>query len=226
MPLLVPYLGASIPFLSLSVILRQRTRLGNKKEAEAKMEQVKGLLIIGNSKLNTVVANIAAIKIKLGWLIILAVLMQRMPFALSAPSSFVELKKALLFLSYVLLLWALSRNLHLWSMRILTLGTILNFVAIVANGGLMPVSPEARLQAGMTALGQSGFGKVLPEGKGVLLPIDRTNLWVLSDVIPVSLVGGVFSLGDAVIIVGLLCFVVSASISKASTSLYANQVRE
>ena len=226
MPLLVPYLGASIPFLSLSVILRQRTRLGNKKEAEAKMEQVKGLLIIGNSKLNTVVANIAAIKIKLGWLIILAVLMQRMPFALSAPSSFVELKKALLLLSYVLLLWALSRNFHLWSMRILALGTILNFVAIIANGGLMPVSPEARLQAGMTALGQSGFGKVLPEGKGVLLPIDRTNLWVLSDVIPVSLVGGVFSLGDAVIIVGLLCFVVSASISKASTSLYANQVRE
>lgn len=174
------------------------------------MEQVKGLLI-GTSKLNSVAANIAAVKIKYGWLIILAVLLQRMPFALSAPSSFVELKKALLVLSYVLLLWALSRNLHLWSMRILALGTILNFAAIVANGGLMPVSPAARLQAGMTVIGQSGFGKVLPEGTGILLPVDQTNVWFLSDIIPISSVGGVFSPGDILIGIGLLFFLVETA---------------
>ena len=175
------------------------------------MDQVKKGLIIGVLKLNSVVANMASIKIKLAWLIILAVLLQRMPFALSAPSSFVELKKALLVLSYMLLLWALSRNLRLWSMRILALGTVLNFAAIVANGGLMPVSPEARLRAGMTPIGQSGFGGVLPEGTGVLLPVDQTNLWFLSDTIPISPVGGVFSLGDVLIGVGLLLFFVEAA---------------
>ena len=175
------------------------------------MDKAQKDFFTGASKLNSVAANMAAIKIRLGWLIILAVLLQRIPFALSAPSSFVELKKALLILSYLLLLWALSRNLHLWSMRILALGTVLNFAAIVANGGLMPVSPGARLKAGMTAIGQSGFGKVLPEGTGILLPVDQTNLWFLSDIIPISPVGGVFSLGDVLIGVGLLLFFVEAA---------------
>ena len=191
-------------------ILQQKVSLSNQKGAEAEMDQVNRGLFTGASKLNSVVANMAATKIKFAWLIIVAVLMQRMPFALSAPSSFVELKKALLVLSYVLLLWALSRNFHLWSIRILALGTVLNFVAIVANGGLMPVSPEARLQAGMPVIGQLGFGKVLPEGTGILLAVDQTNLWVLSDIIPISLVGGVFSPGDVIIAAGLLVFAVEA----------------
>ena len=188
------------------------------------MDRYKKDLFVGASKLNSVAANMATIKIKSRWLIILALFLQRMPFALSAPSSFVELKKALLVLSYVLLLWALSHNLHLWSMRILLLGTVLNFAAIVANGGLMPVSPEVRLQAGMTPIGQPGFGKVLPEGTGVLLLVDQTNLWFLSDTIPISLVGGVFSPGDVVIAVGLLVFVVGVMRGKASTSPCTNQV--
>lgn len=175
------------------------------------MRKAKKGFFTGASKLNSVAANMAAIKIRLGWLIILAVLLQKMPFALSAPSSLVELKKALLVLSYLLLLWALSRNLHLWSMCILALGTVLNFAAIVANGGLMPVSPGARLQAGMTAIEESGFGKVLTEGTGVLLPVDQTNLWFLSDIIPISLVGGVFSPGDVLIGVGLLVFVLETT---------------
>jgi len=166
---------------------------------------------IGTSKLMSVARNIASVKIRLGWLIILAFFLQVMPFALSAPSSFVELKKSLVVLSYMLLLWALSRNFHLWSMRILALGTVLNFAAIAANGGLMPVSPEARLHAGMPAIGESGFGKVLPEGTGVLLPVDQTNLWFLSDIIPVSFVGGVFSPGDIVIGVGVIIFFVEAA---------------
>ncbi len=166
---------------------------------------------IGTSKLMSVARNIASVKIRLGWLIILAFFLQVMPFALSAPSSFVELKKSLVVLSYILLLWALSRNFHLWSMRILALGTVLNFAAIATNGGLMPVSPEARLHAGMPAIGESGFGKVLPEGTSVLLPVDQTNLWFLSDIIPISPVGGVFSPGDVLIGVGLLTFFVEAA---------------
>jgi len=134
-----------------------------------------------------------------------------MPFSLSDPSSFVELKKALLVISYVLLVWVLSRNLHLWSIRLLFVGSLLNFAAIVANGGFMPVSPEARLQAGMTDLGQAALGMVLPEGTGVLLAVDQTNLWFLSDIIPVSAVGGVFSPGDVVIGVGLLIFLVEVA---------------
>ncbi len=222
---LFPRLGASV-HLSLLEIIRQETSPSNQKETEVDMDKHKKGLFIGASKFNSAVANIAAINIKFAWLFIVAVLMQRIPFALSAPSSFVELKKALLILSYVLLLWALSHNLHLRSMRILTLGTVLNFAAIVTNGGLMPVSPAARLEAGMTAIGQSGFGKVLPEGTGVLLPVEQTNLWFFSDIIPVSLVVGVISPGDVLIGVGLLIFAVEAMRGKTSPSPCINQVRE
>jgi len=174
------------------------------------MDKIKKVLFIRSSKLNSVAANFATIKIRFGWLIIIAVLVQSMPFALSAPSSFVELKKALLVLSYVLLLWVLSRNLHSWGMRILLVGTLLNFSAIVANGGLMPVSPEARFWAGKPAMGESGFGQVLPEGTGILLPIDQTHLWLLSDIIPVSWAHMVISPGDIIIGIGLPIFMVQA----------------
>lgn len=169
------------------------------------MDRLKKGLVVGASKLHLVISGLADIRVKFGWFIILAVLLQRIPFALSTPSSFVELKKGLLVLSYMLLLWALAHNFRLWSVRILALGTVLNFAAIVANGGLMPVSPEARLQAGMPDLGPSGLGMVLPEGTGILLSVDQTNLWFLSDTIPISAIG-VFSPGDVVIGVGLLIF--------------------
>lgn len=174
------------------------------------MDRSKKSLFVGTSKLSLAISNLADVRVRFGWVIILAVLLQRIPFALSTPSSFVELKKGLLVLSYVLLLWALAHNFHLWSMRILALGSVLNFAAIVANGGLMPVSPDARLQAGMTPIGQPGFGKVLPEGTGILLPVGQTNLQFLSDIIPISGVG-VFSPGDVVIGVGLLIFFAEAA---------------
>ncbi|RLC63688.1 MAG: hypothetical protein DRI01_04740 [Chloroflexi bacterium] len=178
------------------------------KEA-IEMEEVKKSLFPQSLELKSVAADLANIKIRFGWLIIIAVLVQSVPFALSAPSSFVELKKTLLVLSYVLLLWALSRNLQSWGMRILLMGTLFNFVAIVANGSLMPVSPEARLWAGKPALGESGFGKVLPEGTGILLPIDQTNLWLLTDIIPINTVHAVLSIGDVLIALGLLIFIVA-----------------
>lgn len=73
-----------------------------------------------------------------------------------------------------------------------------------------------RLQAGMTAIGEYGFGKMLPEGTGVLLLIDQTNLWFLSDIIPVSFVGGVFSPGDVIIGFGLIIFIVEAMRDKTA----------
>ena len=181
------------------------------------MDRLKKGLVVGASKLHLVISGLADIRVKFGWFIILAVLLQRIPFALSTPSSFVELKKGLLVLSYMLLLWALAHNFRLWSVRILALGTVLNFAAIVANGGLMPVSPEARLQAGMPDLGPSGLGMVLPEGTGILLSVEQTNLWFLSDTIPISAIG-VFSPGDVVIGVGLLIFFAEVACSASAHS--------
>ena len=93
------------------------------------------------------------------WAVFVAAVLQRLPFALLPPDSFVAVKKTLLVLSYLLLVWALSRNLQFRSVRLILVGVLLNFAAIVANGGLMPVSPEARALAGMTDLGEFVAGQ-------------------------------------------------------------------
>jgi hypothetical protein len=140
------------------------------------------------------------------WAFFVAALMQRVPFAVLAPESMVGLKKTLLISSYILLGGALLRNLHFRSVRIILLGVLLNFTAIVANGGLMPVTPEAISLAGMQELGTTWLGKVTPHGTGILLTVDQTRLWPLTDIIPWDLTGGVFSVGDVVLGVGLVLF--------------------
>ncbi len=153
----------------------------------------------------------ATLKVNYWWLIILSAVLHRVPFAVGDPTTLVDFKRASLVLSYAVLIWALFRNFHLRSMRLLALGTLLNFAAIVANGGLMPVSPEARQLAHMTLLDPSRLGGILPEGSGVLLPLQSTNLPMLTDVIPSSFLRGVFSVGDVIIAFGMVLLIISAA---------------
>lgn len=153
-----------------------------------------------------VINNLKTVKIQYWWLILLSALIHRLPFAMFPRETFVDAKRIGMVVSYILLLWALSLNFGFRSIRILTLGVLFNFAAIITNGGLMPVSPEARQLAHMLTLDQSQFGMILPEGSGVLLPLYQTNLWFLTDIIPVSHLGGVYSAGDVLISAGLLIF--------------------
>ena len=162
--------------------------------------------------------NIKTVRIKYWWLILFSVLIHRLPFALIARDSFVDVKRICMIVSYVLLLWALSRNLNFRSIRIMSVGTLLNFIAIIVNGGLMPLSPEARQLAQMTPLDQSQLGMVLSEGSGILLPLGQTNLWFITDIIPAHHLGGVYSPGDILIALGFLFFLIEIAFSKNTTA--------
>ena len=161
-----------------------------------------------------IAARIKFVRIRYWWAILLSAALHRLPFALLPGEAFLDLKRVCMVLSYLLLFWALSANLNFRSMRVMAAGTLLNFIAIVANGCLMPVSPEARELAQMTALEPSRFGMVLPEGSGIYLPIDQTNLWFFTDIIPAHYLGGVFSAGDILIIFGFVLFVIEIAFSK------------
>ncbi len=154
---------------------------------------------------------VAGFKINYWWLLIIGAILHRVPFALGDPSSFADLKRASLVLSYLLVLWALFHNLKQFGMKVFTIGTLLNFAAIVANGGLMPVSPEVRELAHMTALDPSYLGGILPEGSGILLPLQSTRLAILTDVIPSSHIHGVYSIGDVMIAAGVVLFLIGAA---------------
>ncbi len=154
------------------------------------------------------------VRIKYWWAVLLSAALHRLPFALLPGEAFLDLKRACMVLSYLLLFWALSANLNFRSIRVMASGTLLNFIAIIANGCLMPVSSEARELAEMTALDPSRFGMVLPEGSGIYLPIDQTNLWFFTDIIPAHFLGGVFSAGDILIGFGFVLFAIEIAFSK------------
>ncbi len=107
-------------------------------------------------------------------------------------------------LQYVILLWAIAINLHVRHMRIVGIGTFLNFLVLTANGGLMPVSEYAIKAAGMTeAIRNYAVRHVILTSE--------TRMAFLSDIIPIRLFGKVMSqvasIGDLVIAVGIFLMI-------------------
>jgi hypothetical protein len=99
-------------------------------------------------------------------------------------------------------------NRRLPGMRLVLLGLTANGLVIVANGGLMPTSERALLQArmgGSLELGQNHAGVRLPRSKNVLLPPEQTRLRWLSDTLvsPPVPRRKVFSAGDVLVGGGL-----------------------
>ncbi|MHB0859102.1 MAG: DUF5317 domain-containing protein [Anaerolineae bacterium] len=109
--------------------------------------------------------------------------------------------------SYLLLILVIVFNRRLPGLPLLGLGLGLNLVVMLANGGYMPISPEAVDQAGFRHLLLSDEpGARLASTKDVLLPRDMTNLWILSDIflVPSFLpLRSVFSIGDALLACGV-----------------------
>lgn len=117
------------------------------------------------------------------------------------------LRRVLFPASYLLLLpfvWANRRRLGI---LVISAGLLLNFVAIAANGGLMPISPDTLRSAGLEEqLAGLESGDPVPLSKDVLLERGETRLWPLTDVLVWENPSNVraFSVGDAVMTAGLL----------------------
>lgn len=105
--------------------------------------------------------------------------------------------------SQVVVLVAVWRNRAIPGLPIVLLGGAANLVAIVANGGYMPVSPEA-----LVALGRSptdGYSNSrLIEG-AVLAPL--TDIFAMPAWLPLA---NIFSIGDVLIGVGVAIAIVAA----------------
>jgi len=119
--------------------------------------------------------------------------------------------------SHLLLLAAVWANRQLPGMRWIGMGLLLNLVVMVANGGWMPITPEALTQVGHTSLVPSlAPGTRVASSKSILLPRQETTLWFLSDVLILARpfpVPSVFSVGDVLIALGVFLLVQSAMLS-------------
>jgi hypothetical protein len=109
--------------------------------------------------------------------------------------------------AYVIFLYIMGRNLSLPGLKVFGLGSLLNFIVIVFNGGTMPVSVEAIAAAGIVRE---------PVGTHSLLGAE-TRLWFLADVIPVRWPPQVLSVGDLLIVVGIFMFIQHRMLTEAET---------
>ncbi len=120
----------------------------------------------------------------------------------------------LLAFSYLLLALFVWWNRRLPGMWILGAGLAANWLVILVNGGYMPVTYEALVAAGKGHLVSSAdIGTFVYGSKDILLPLEATRLWFLSDIFvipPPFPIPSVFSVGDALIAVGLLVFIPNA----------------
>lgn len=157
-----------------------------------------------SQKSKKVLPKMVNIKINYWWLILFSLLLRILPYIFTATSSHVDIKRICLFLSYVILLFTLVKNLHIKGIWIIAVGTLLNFIAILANGGFMPVSPDARLLAGKTPVILHAGSISLTNAGGVILFPEQTRLRILTDILPVSSLHAVFSAGDVIIAIGIL----------------------
>ena len=165
------------------------------------------------------IARLADLRLRLGWVALLALLVQVvLIFAPPGRSAAGHDPLRLALAPTLAVLGAVVvANWWLPGMPLVALGLLANACVIVANGGLMPVSPAAVQRAGVAPSGgrvgmDTSLGERLPGSKDVLLPAEETRLawlsdWLVSPPIPRR---KIFSPGDLLVAAGITVLLVGA----------------
>jgi hypothetical protein len=154
--------------------------------------------------------NLADFHLEWGWLAGLALAIQIGAVYWATGDRYLYLQGGALVVSSLLLLPVIWRNRRSPGLAFIGLGLALNLVVMVANGGFMPITPEAvaRIEHGHSIVRLDGVER-MSGSKGVVLPREETTLWMLSDIFiipPPFPVTSAFSLGDALVAVGAFIF--------------------
>ncbi len=150
------------------------------------------------------------IEIHFGWLAVIAVAVQLIVIYVGFGKA-EEFRRFVFPASYVLLIAFVILNRRRLGFLVIGGGMVLNFVAIVSNGGLMPISPSSMEKAGLgDELAKLEVGDAVPHTKNVLLEESDTHLQGLTDRLTWDSPGPfpVFSVGDAIIAVGLVVILI------------------
>jgi hypothetical protein len=155
------------------------------------------------------IGNLAQIRIRWWPFLVLAVAIQAYAVGHWAGDSLgpIPLRTGAFVATHVLILAVAAVNFRLEGFRLVILGAASNLAALVANGGLMPVSAEARVAIGHQATVDAlATGTAVMGSKGVVLPAAQANLWILTDIFvlpPPFPLPAVASLGDILVALGV-----------------------
>ena len=167
--------------------------------------------------------SLADFRLEWGWLAGLALAIQIGAVYWLTGDRYLHLQGGALVVSSLLLLPVIWRNRRSPGLALIGLGLALNLVVMVANGGFMPITPEAvaRIEHEHSIVQLNGVER-MSGSKGIVLPREETVLWVLSDIFiipPPFPVASAFSLGDALVAVGAFIFLQRAMVGASPRSL-------
>ena len=129
-------------------------------------------------------------------LAILGLLVQVLLFVPPVSTSVGDLGPAIYVASSAAVLVAVLRNIRIPGMGLVAVGAGMNLLAIVANGGVMPASPEAVAAIGLQT--DDGFTNSVVMADPALRPL--TDIFALPAWLPLA---NVFSIGDVVLGIGV-----------------------
>jgi hypothetical protein len=139
-----------------------------------------------------------------GWLIALGMVLQLSLFSTPIGQQLGEdVANVLYILSNAMVLVAVVVNLAIPGLWLVLIGGLSNLVAIVANGGSMPVSAEAL--AALSRLPEEGYSNSVLVADPRLVPL--TDIFAMPTWVPAA---NVFSIGDVLIGVGAAVVIVMA----------------
>jgi len=148
--------------------------------------------------------NLARLSLRASWLFFAAIALQVVAFPFGfLPWRTHEAVATLLWLtSYALLIGAAVLNRRITGVPLVALGMGMNVVAVAANGGTMPVLPEAMHAAGGDHATYANSTAAADPNLSWL--VDR---WAVPDWVPLA---NVFSVGDVLIAAGAAVIVLAA----------------
>ena len=126
-------------------------------------------------------------------------------------------------LSQIVLIFLLLLNHQVPGAKLFACGIALNVLVMTINGGWMPLTPET---SHFVHPERPVIEQTRPNNsKNIILPRSETNLWILSDIVRVTLPWRrtVVSIGDIVLIIGVAQFIFQAT-AKKRDKLIANQI--
>jgi hypothetical protein len=144
-----------------------------------------------------------------GWKLAIAVLglfVLQAAFVIFVPGQTIW-QMILLIVSQLALVSLLLINHQIPGAKLFALGIFLNTVVMMANGGWMPITPE-RYEWVHPERVSEAYAKP-PSSKNIILPYEESTLWILSDIIPVTLPWrrNAVSIGDLSLIAGAAQFI-------------------
>jgi hypothetical protein len=141
---------------------------------------------------------LSRLRFEWAWLALAGLAIQLALFSTSIADSFPPgVGEAVYVASTGMVLVAVWRNLAVPGLAIVAVGSISNLAAVVANGGVMPTTPEALAAAGLGA--EEGFSNSAVLAEPALAPL--TDIFAIPAGLPLA---NVFSVGDVLIAVGIV----------------------